>query len=989
MRKSTELSLYRRRVLQTVAAGAATLGMTKTALADRSGTQSPEIGPELVEEDEEAGFNFPYYLYVPPNCRDKPLVVEPINSGSSSDDMETHLDDGESRIQHSLGRTISEELKIPFLVPVIKDPRSGEFRNKRTQSLDTETMNIESGRFARIDQQLIEMVDHARERLADDGLDIPSEFILNGFSQGGNFGNNFAALHPDRVASVTAGGINGMAMLPVEQAEGETVNYQLGIADIEELTANEFDEETWREVPQYCYIGEGERQVSDDTLPYSDVFGDDEQREKAVTIFGHDMQRERMVYSESVYADKEAAARFEVYDGLGHDNSSVDVVRDVVSFNKKQIGIPYIIFSEGYTGGSEILSVSVFIPEEEADSDVLDVRVFVDGTESSEDPTKVVTGMINEIDIPLSSPVEVGDSIEVGVFPQGESSLSAALFTDETEVTTAAAFEATPEPGDKTIEVSYETANEWVSLELLTDNGALYWQRRISLERLDTNASRTTTFEIDEQKEGVPFQQGDELVLQGSTSRRDFDTIIFDRVTVGDEATPPSTDEMLEVTTDDVEIDFGSPPTVNSETVAIECAVDESFDQDISIRLFPDTGSGRWGIDDTWDIESGRQGFDDVSPGERLSEEYPVPPGTFLPADTPGLGDTVELRAYPSDWGHLDDFVATTQTVISGVRFNQYPEADTEEVSIEYLYPETIEADGVITVEVDGETVGDTRDITPGTMEERPITLESEASLSQGQEVTVRLGSEDGDSLDTATISVLPNSPAHVSYLENPEALNSELPLEYSVSDGIETDRFLTIRAYSEDTSEWGVLVKSLEPGDEGADAVTINPDEAIVPFTTDSDITLKVVFWDDPYATIPLAAATATVEEDVDDVDVDEKDSETEDDDTDDENGDDAGDTDTNGDDDENGEDDTNGEDEDDANGDDTQEDDADVPDTNGDDDEDDQAESGTTGADDDALGPGMGVVSSLTGIGGLAYLIKRRSENNGTTEEEYKNEF
>ncbi len=49
----------------------------------------------LIEKDEDSGFNFPYFLYSPPDVREKPLLVEPVNSGGCNDDFQTDLDAAE------------------------------------------------------------------------------------------------------------------------------------------------------------------------------------------------------------------------------------------------------------------------------------------------------------------------------------------------------------------------------------------------------------------------------------------------------------------------------------------------------------------------------------------------------------------------------------------------------------------------------------------------------------------------------------------------------------------------------------------------------------------------------------------------------------------------------------------------------------------------------------------------------------------------------
>jgi len=402
----------RRTVLQSCAgslpllwAGSAS-AVTQTERADLSAG----VGPKLIGTDENAGFNFPYFLYAPPSSRDEPLVVEPINS-FPSDDMEDHIQAGEGRVGSGLSRSISDELRVPLVVPVIKDPGSDDLWSVRPQSLDTETLNIDSGRYARIDEQILNMVDDARDRLTDYGVDVPPEFIMNGFSQTGNFANNFAAIHPERVHSVTAGGINGMALLPRERAENAPIDFQIGIADIEDLVEKPFDEAAWREIPQLCYIGADERPPMDDTIPWRDVWSD-EQARQAVSVYGENMQHERMVYSDAVYDEHEANTRFEVYDGVGHDTSDPLIIRDVLAFHKRHLDIPYVMFHRGLTDNADEFVVDAYIPGDVDDTAY--VRTSINGLDVSAEPVAVRQGMSNRITLPLSSTTEVGDTVVIG-----------------------------------------------------------------------------------------------------------------------------------------------------------------------------------------------------------------------------------------------------------------------------------------------------------------------------------------------------------------------------------------------------------------------------------------------------------------------------------------------------------------------------------------------------------------------------------------------
>jgi hypothetical protein len=293
----------------------------------------------FVDADTDAGFNYPYYLYAPPvPTADAagPILVEPNNTGTSTDDFRQHREAAreiaEGRGNGGSGRTISDRLGVPFLVPVFPRPRSEpvDWRHYVHQ-LDTETMQITEGDLARVDRQLIRMVEDARERLSTTAYDVRDGMLLNGFSASGNFVNRFAALHPDRVVSVTAGGINGTAILPISEAEGHTLNYQIGIADLESLTGEPFDLEAFRDVNQFLYMGALDWS---DTIPYGDAWSE-EQRAIALDVLGPNMQRDRMPHCQSVYEQRDVSAAFRIYDRAGH--SPRPAIDDLVAFHRRSL----------------------------------------------------------------------------------------------------------------------------------------------------------------------------------------------------------------------------------------------------------------------------------------------------------------------------------------------------------------------------------------------------------------------------------------------------------------------------------------------------------------------------------------------------------------------------------------------------------------------------------------------------------------------------
>ncbi|WP_161605569.1 PKD domain-containing protein [Natronorubrum sulfidifaciens] len=294
------------------------------------------VEPQLIDANPNAGFNYPYYLYAPDTFEDeepKSLLVEPTNTGTVSDEFEEHRKAGERTISGGFGRQIAGELLAPFIVPVFPRPRAEPVDgNHYVHQLDDTTLSLESGPLERVDLQLLSMVEHAQDRLTDQGYPVADGIMLNGFSASGNFVDRFTMLHPDRVLSVTAGGLNGMAILPLEEAEGHTLPYHVGIADVAELTDEPVDLDALDEVNQFLYMG---AEDNNDTIPYSDAWTDDELRQIALEVYGDDMIEERFPRCQEAYQEAGVEAQFRVYEDAGH--TPQPAIDDVVAFHRRSL----------------------------------------------------------------------------------------------------------------------------------------------------------------------------------------------------------------------------------------------------------------------------------------------------------------------------------------------------------------------------------------------------------------------------------------------------------------------------------------------------------------------------------------------------------------------------------------------------------------------------------------------------------------------------
>lgn len=304
---------------------------------------------QLIDAQPAGGFAVPYFVYIPEqnSRRDSgPIFVSPNNTEERTDALSDHIGAARDYISSESGvaRSTAAELGLPLLVPTFPRPDGSPARDlPYTHRLDRETLEIDGETFGvsgisegdlnRIDKQLLAMIDHFRASLAQSlDYDSPPEVHMDGFGAAGNFTNRFTALHPDRVACATAGGINGTAILPVREYDGRTLRYQVGITDLEDLTGSTFDRNAWQETPQFLYLG---AEDESDTIP-SDTAWNPELRELALEVYGRDMQKDRMSVCREVYERAEANAQLPVYEHTGHEVPNW-IRRDIYQFHNQHI----------------------------------------------------------------------------------------------------------------------------------------------------------------------------------------------------------------------------------------------------------------------------------------------------------------------------------------------------------------------------------------------------------------------------------------------------------------------------------------------------------------------------------------------------------------------------------------------------------------------------------------------------------------------------
>jgi hypothetical protein len=288
--------------------------------------------PTLIEApaSESLGFFFPYYLYIPKELpRNQParLLVEPNNTGQTTDDFDVHRTSAKRLATSGDVRRLADSLKTPLLVPVFPRPRSQW--KVYTHYLDRDSLLIKEGPLARIDLQLLGMIRHARQILEQAGIPTTPKVFMHGFSASAGFVNRFAALHPESVRALAAGAINALPMYPLVTYRGVKLPYPLGIGDLRSLTDADFDAKAYSQVSQYLYMGYLDR---NDTLPFSDAWDDDE-RALVEKLFGKEMMPDRWARAQEIISSLKLPIQTVTYNGVAHSTQR-EMWDDVVAFFK-------------------------------------------------------------------------------------------------------------------------------------------------------------------------------------------------------------------------------------------------------------------------------------------------------------------------------------------------------------------------------------------------------------------------------------------------------------------------------------------------------------------------------------------------------------------------------------------------------------------------------------------------------------------------------
>ncbi|XMB66715.1 hypothetical protein RI065_10510 [Mycoplasmatota bacterium zrk1] len=260
------------------------------------------------------GFNFPYFIQLPTDSYKSNNINYPshlifeTNNPDTNDDFKDSIIEAykmlnDDRVMHY----VIDRLHVPRVMPVTPRPIVNNSKSKvaefiKPQDLDSTTMYLEdefenmeirNGSIYTLEDlellknyevQMMNILDDAKERLADAGFKLEEKAFIGGFSTGGAFANRLSSIYPEEFKAVYVGGVHH-PILPSDNYYGTELIYPVGTANHEYLFGADFDRKAYDDLPKLFHLGMLD---TNDPLWGYDTFREEE-RDLLISLVGRDL----------------------------------------------------------------------------------------------------------------------------------------------------------------------------------------------------------------------------------------------------------------------------------------------------------------------------------------------------------------------------------------------------------------------------------------------------------------------------------------------------------------------------------------------------------------------------------------------------------------------------------------------------------------------------------------------------------------------------
>ncbi|MBQ9024418.1 MAG: hypothetical protein IJ105_04275 [Bacilli bacterium] len=242
---------------------------------------------QILFEKEQTGINMSFVLYIPKDINnDSTLILNGITPdiGTKEQDKKdekesthlygTYLDSYKEALQIANKAYFSPDYKRlsinynnPMLIPII--PRCMALYTGYLgydvyhENYDRAIKAYEEGwsrfseedlhKFDNLDEQIANMIYYSIDYINENyNLNMDYKVIATGYSASAKMVNFFAALHPELIKMVIAGGTTGLTIIPTKEYD-----YPLGFKDLPDENL-----ELFKQIPQFYYIGKEDQNDS-------------------------------------------------------------------------------------------------------------------------------------------------------------------------------------------------------------------------------------------------------------------------------------------------------------------------------------------------------------------------------------------------------------------------------------------------------------------------------------------------------------------------------------------------------------------------------------------------------------------------------------------------------------------------------------------------------------------------------------------------------
>jgi pimeloyl-ACP methyl ester carboxylesterase len=224
--------------------------------------------------------------------------------------------------------------RFVLLVPVI--PRR-DTPHVYPVAFDVQNFREGDDFYSRADLKVNQMIDTLAGDLANDGYQVSDKVFIEGFSAGAMFAQRYALLHPSRVKAIAAGQCGGNFTLPESSYQGQTLNWPVGISNLEALTGLSFDQASYVRVAQFIYIGDQDTGEGGTTIVWNRDWGPGymwesvDQLDFLKSNFGETDPVRLKNQTDYLYSTGYRNITFRLYEGVAHSQTG-QMVRDAMAF---------------------------------------------------------------------------------------------------------------------------------------------------------------------------------------------------------------------------------------------------------------------------------------------------------------------------------------------------------------------------------------------------------------------------------------------------------------------------------------------------------------------------------------------------------------------------------------------------------------------------------------------------------------------------------